>query len=334
MAGAIAISVVIVNWNARDALEECLVSLEAQTDADFETIVVDNGSHDGSIERVRERFPRVKLIDTGANLGFAEGCNVGIAAASGSWIATLNNDTVVDARWIAELHEAARGAGPGVGMLQSRIVFRRAPARTNSTGVLLFRNGSARDRDFDVPVRDDDALEEIFCPTAGAALYRRSMLERTRLPTGFFDRTFFMYFEDVDLGWRCRLAGYTALYVPGARVEHEFQMSSKKRPGRFIGMHLKRNRMRMLLKNGSLSFIARTLPKTLFDAFEAVLWEGPGALPGLVRAALDGARQRPAVERFRRAGRDDVERRWLSPSPPEDAIPRVILDALASLVGK
>src|SRR5713101_5004470 len=122
-----------------------------------------------------------------------------------------------------------RRGGNRVGMLQSRIVFKQRPDQTNSTGVLLFRNGTIVDRAYEKSVRADESVEEIFCVSAGAALYRRAMLEDIRLASGFFDRTFFMYFEDVDLGWRGRLAGWSAVYVPSARVLHAFQGSSSRR---------------------------------------------------------------------------------------------------------
>src|SRR5579862_1453977 len=97
------LSVVVVNWNSRDDLDACLRSVAAQTHADVEIIVVDNGSDDGSGAMVRERFPGTILIEAGRNLGFAEGCNRGIRASSGEWIALLNNDAVADADWAASL---------------------------------------------------------------------------------------------------------------------------------------------------------------------------------------------------------------------------------------
>ena len=305
------ITVVIVHWNARAELADCLRSLERQTDRDFDTILVDNGSTDGSIEMLGRDFPWVRTILAGENLGFAEGANRGIEASRRAWIATLNNDTVVDPRWIETLRSAAREAHDRLGMLQSRVVLADHPDRTNSTAVLLYADGSAEDRDFDVPLRPDDRPQEVFCPTAGAALYRRRMLDEVRLGSGVFDRRFFMYFEDVDLGWRCRLAGWSALYVPDAIVRHRFQASSRRHPGRFIGMHLKRNRLRMLLKNGSWWFIARTLPRTLFDLCEAIVWQGPRVVGQFVRAARDGLDERSAVLRIQRVERRDVERRWV-----------------------
>ena len=306
------ISVVIVNWNSRKDLADCLRSLEAQTDRDFEVVVVDNGSVDGSVEMLARDFPWVVALPTGENLGFAEGCNRGIEAARGSWIATLNNDAIADPRWIAEQRAAVRAGGPRLGMIQSKILFLQARHRTNSTGVLLFPNASAVDRDYDEKDRPAAAgAPEPFCPSAGAALYRRAMLDEVRLPSGFFDRTFFMYFEDVDLGWRCRLAGWEAIYLPEAVVLHAFHGSSKRKGRSFVEMHCRRNRVRMALKNASPLMLARTLPNVVEDVFWAMGIDGPAAAREFARAARDGVRQRRAVERRSRVARGAVERRWV-----------------------
>lgn len=305
-----AISVIIVNWNAREDLCACLRSLADQTDRAFQTIVVDNGSSDGSEAAVRAEFPWVEIVQTGANLGFAEGCNQGLAVATGEWIATLNNDTFVDPAWIAELRSAALSSPPEVGMLQSRMVFKSDKGRINSTGLLLYKDGSAEDRDFDTPVREDDEGDAVFCPTAGAALYRRAMLDQTRLASGWFDRDYFMYCEDVDLGWRCRLAGWEARYVPSALVAHAFQGSSKLRERSFIGLHLKRNRLRTLLKNASVPFLVKALPRTLLDLGRAFTQGGPLVLPSFAIAVRDGLVQRRAVSALSRVPRLEVEQRW------------------------
>jgi GT2 family glycosyltransferase len=158
------------------------------------------------------------------------------------------------------------------------------------------------------------------------------MLDEVRLPTGYFDRTFFMYFEDVDLGWRCRLAGWEARYVPSARVRHAFQASSKRQPGRFVGTHLRRNRLRMLLKNGSLSFVGAGLPRSLYEALELLVWQGPSALRDIGVAARDGLEQRRLVARLvesGRVGRGETERRWAVPSP--EPLTREIASQLAKL---
>src|ERR1700752_2403973 len=106
------LSVVIVNWNSREDLERCLVSLEEQTYRDLEIIVVDNGSTDGSGELGTTRFPQVTIITAHENLGFAEACNRGITKSNGVWVATLNNDTVADRDWAHALVAAAESCRP------------------------------------------------------------------------------------------------------------------------------------------------------------------------------------------------------------------------------
>lgn len=309
------ISVVIVNWNSRSDLSECLDALAKQTDRDFETIVVDNGSVDGSIEHVREAFPWVVLVENGENVGFAEGANRGIMRARSEWIALLNNDANAHPEWIAELRKYAREGGPRLGMLQSRLVFKQQPNRTNSTGVVLFGDGTARDRDFDVAFRPEDAVEEVFCTTAGAGLYRRAMLDEVALPSGILDRNYFMYFEDLDLGWRCRLAGWEAYYVPTALVYHSVHASSKRHGGKFVQRHCKRNRIRTLLKNGSIGFLVRSFPKTVYDVGELVFWDGLGALLEVANAVQDAVPQRAAVRRIAKRSRSEVEGRWVTSRP-------------------
>ena len=97
------LSVVVVNWNSKDHLAECLAALEKQTHRELQVIVVDNGSVDGSVDLVSQRFPQVTLIQAGENLGFAEGCNRGLAVAQGAWVAMLNNDAFAEPEWAAAL---------------------------------------------------------------------------------------------------------------------------------------------------------------------------------------------------------------------------------------
>jgi GT2 family glycosyltransferase len=304
------ISVLIVNWNSREDLLRCLGSLEAQTDREFEVVVVDNGSSDGSVEAVRASFPSAKLVETGANLGFAEACNRGLDVCTGEWIVTLNNDARADPAFIARLREAAAAGGPRLGMVQALIVFDREPPRTNSTGVVMRGDGAFVDRDFDAPPEESSAAGEVFCVSAGAALYRRAMLDEIRLSTGVFDRTFFMYFEDVDLGWRARLAGWEARYVPEAIVHHRFHASSGRRGRHFVALHCYRNRLRTLLKNGSWARVVRTVPHSALYFARAIYAGGPAEIPRTLRAVVDGLRQRREVEQVGKLSRGDVERRW------------------------
>ncbi|HVY29336.1 MAG TPA: glycosyltransferase family 2 protein [Polyangiaceae bacterium] len=306
-----AFSVITVNWNSRADLEECLTSLVAQSARDFEVIVVDNGSTDGSLEMVREKFPGVRLLSTGENLGFAEANNRGIALARAAWVMTLNNDACARPDWAAQLLRAIASADERVGMIQCQMLFKSDTARLNSTGIIMFANGTARDRSFGEPVEAGAEPTAIFCPTAGAALYRKRMLEETRSSRGVFDRAYFMYCEDLDLGWRCRLAGYEALYWPAAVVEHAFQASSKRVASDFVEWHCRKNRAATLIKNASPGFLLRSLPRTIQDVVWVLSRRGFAGLDRYFTELASAAELRREVESVRRVERAEVERRWV-----------------------
>jgi len=305
------LSVVVVNWNSREDLRACLTSLRAQDHRELEVVVVDNGSTDGSVEMVRGDFPEMVLLDEKKNLGFAEGCNRGIAASHGPWVAMLNNDAIAEEGWARALVAAAERCGEDCGMLQSQQLFLDRPAVINSTGIQLSASGGGRDRD-EGRARDERSdPESIFCPTAGAAAYRRTMLDAVELETGTFDADHFMYYEDLDLGWRSRLAGWSALYVPTAVVLHK-SMGSARRHGRSWLVAIARvNRIRTLLKNASPSMLVRALPMTL-TLLPGLAWHGRlGGIASLARAVPHSLRARQRVEAMRRVDRREVERDWI-----------------------
>ena len=208
------ISIIIVNFNGLYFLDPCLSSLTAQSFKNFEIIIVDNASHDGSVEFIREHYPEVRVFIQKENLGFAEGSNAGIREAHGEFILTLNNDTVVSPDFISELVKPMVN-DPSVGMCASKMVF--PDGRINSTAICISRSGAAWDRGGGESDHGQyDSAEEVFGPCAGAALYRRSMLDEI----GLFDEDFFLFMEDVDLAFRARLSGWKCWYVPTARVVH------------------------------------------------------------------------------------------------------------------
>ena len=210
------VSVIIVNYDGRAYLDKCMSSLLAQTYSAIEIIFVDNGSSDGSCEYVEKNFPSVKIIANGENLGFAKGNNVGIKAATGELIATLNNDTKVTPRWVEELVDAIN-SDANVGMCASKMLFMNNAEFINSTGICISRSGACWDRGmFERDNGQYESIDEVFGPCAGAAMYRRSML----VDIGLFDEDFYAYMEDVDLAFRGRLRGWRCLYVPEAVVYH------------------------------------------------------------------------------------------------------------------
>jgi GT2 family glycosyltransferase len=208
------VSVVIVNWNGRLWLETCLPALAKQSYSDFEIVVVDNGSEDDSVVWLAEHWPDVRLLAQRENTGFAAANNRGIEAARGSWIATLNNDTIADAEWLANLMAATDG--PEIGMVASLVVFWASPDRVDAAGIEVDKAGMAWNRGHGQPVAEVPPVAEVFGPNGSAALYRRSMLTEI----GGFDEDFFAYYEDVDLAWRARQAGWRCRYAPKAVVRH------------------------------------------------------------------------------------------------------------------
>lgn len=208
------ISVVILNFNKKRYLEGCITSVLSQTFRDFEVILVDNGSSDGSLEYLEAHFPFIRLVNNKENLGFAGGMNAGIRQAVGEYILTLNNDTQIDNRFLERLVEPMR-LDSRVGMCAPKMLL--FDGKINSTGICLSRSGAAWDRGMSEPdIGQYDSPEEVFGPCAGAALYRKEMLEEV----GFFDEDFFIYMEDVDLAFRGRLAGWRCYYAPSAKVYH------------------------------------------------------------------------------------------------------------------
>ena len=210
------VSVIIVNWNGSRLLGRCLSALRIQTHPSYQVVLVDNGSSDDSLTLIERDYPEVAVIRNDTNLGFAAANNIALNRIQSRYVATLNNDTQVEPTWLAEL---ARGMekDPAIGMCASKMLFLEDQKTINSAGISVDRAGIAWDRRGGEP--DDDRSEqpeEIFGPCAGAALYRRKMLEEI----SFFDEDFFAYMEDVDLAWRAQLAGWRCLYVPTALVYH------------------------------------------------------------------------------------------------------------------
>lgn len=210
-------SVIIVNWNGERFLERCLAALMAQTVKPHEIIVVDNASSDGSVEIVR-RFPSVRLMTQDQNTGFARGNNLAIEAASAEseWIALLNPDAFAQPHWLEALLEAVE-SNPGFDVFGSKLVNAADPAVQDGGGDAYHMSGLVWRMGHGVPVPASvENAREVFSPCAAAALYRRSALREI----GGFDEDYFCYVEDVDLGFRLRLAGYRCLYVPQSVAHH------------------------------------------------------------------------------------------------------------------
>jgi len=235
--------VVIVNWNGKHLIGDCLDSLRLQRYGDFEMIVVDNGSNDGSPEFIERRYPEVRLVRLSENTGFAAGSNAGIRVSSGRYIALLNNDTKADPGWLAELVTVAE-QDPSIGMWASKILNFDRPEVIDNTGLLLYRDGLARGRGRLEQDRGQyGQVEEVLIPSGCAAMYHHDVLTTV----GMFDEEYFAYVDDVDLGLRARLAGWKCIYVPAAVVYHKYSASSSAYSP-FKAFLVERNRLWTMMK--------------------------------------------------------------------------------------
>lgn len=210
-------SVVIPTRDGAHHLPDCLGSLERQTFRDFETILVDNGSADGSGDLVRRRFPWAQWVPLGRNRGFSAAVNEGIRRSKGLYVVLLNNDTRADARWLEGL-VAAMDRTPEAAFGACKLVsFDRPPTiDAAGDGYSLIRASAFRIGE-GMPASAFSTTSWVFGASAAAAIYRRSLLE----DIGLFDEDFFFLFEDVDLDLRAQVAGHRCLYVPGAVVSHK-----------------------------------------------------------------------------------------------------------------
>jgi hypothetical protein len=202
--------VVIPSWNGARWLPGCLASLAGQTLQPSELIVVDNGSTDGSLELLRDRYPDVRVIELGRNTGFAVAANRGIEAAGSDTVALVNTDVKLEPDWL-EVMAGALSEAPRAGAVACKMLDMADRGRFYDAGDVLRRDGVCEQRG---RFRSDDGRYdepgEVFAACAGAALYRRDAV----LGVGGFDERFFAYLEDVDLGLRLQLAGWSCRYEP------------------------------------------------------------------------------------------------------------------------
>lgn len=240
------VSVVVVNWNGEQFLERCLVALLAQTVKPHEIIMVDNGSTDGSIDIVR-RFPEVRLIALERNAGFAHGNNLAIDAASeeSDWLALINPDAFAAPRWLEMLLKAAE-THPEFSVFGSKLVNAADPSLLDGAGDAYHISGMVWRKGHGVVASSiEERTYEIFSPCAAAALYQRCALR----DVGGFDDDFFCYTEDVDLGFRMRLAGHRCLYVPLSVAYHVGSGTTGGQHSVFSIYHGHRNLVWVFVKN-------------------------------------------------------------------------------------
>jgi GT2 family glycosyltransferase len=312
------VSVIIVTWNGRQHLDTCLSGVAAQRDVSVETVVVDNGSTDGTAEYVRSRYPWVKLVALTENLGFAGGNNVGVREAAGRFVAFLNNDTSADPGWLSALLTGVDEAH-GVALVTSRIVYMHDPDTIDSAGDGVLRWGGAFKRHHGEPVSAAAVTQDVFGVCGAACLMPRAVFDEL----GGFDEDFFASHEDVDLSYRARLLGYRCRYVADAIVRH-VGSATLGTVTPFSVFHGQRNLEWMYVKDTPGILLLKTLPgHIVYDLAAGVHFTRIGMLRSYLRAkaaAVAGLprmlRKRGAIQRGRRVPASAIalllDRKWLS----------------------
>ena len=280
-------TIVIPNYNGINYIQACLESLYCGTTKDIRVIVVDNASTDGSMELVRDKFPQVQLIVNQTNTGFSHAVNQGIKESATPYVILLNNDTQADISFVHELEKVMDDdKDRRIFSASAKLVSLYDRNATDDAGDFYCALGWAfargKGKTPDRYRRDCD----IFASCAGAAIYRRELLEENRV--GLFDEEHFAYFEDIDIGYRAKIYGYRNRFAANSIVYHAGSAASGSRYNTFKTKLASRNSVYLIYKNMPVLQILLNLPllvmgfliKTVFFARKGMGWD---YVSGLVR---------------------------------------------------
>ncbi|MCG6882076.1 MAG: glycosyltransferase family 2 protein [Deltaproteobacteria bacterium] len=288
-------TVIIVSWNGRHLLPDCLNSLQAQEFKKFETIVVDNGSSDGSVEWVHRHHPEVRVVPLSSNQGFCAANNIGYRLINTKYVALLNNDAVAHPLWLESLVDALEKNNQA-GFAASKILHYEKPDTIDRAGDSYTRAGVGLLRGRGMSFHTYEKPEWIFGACAAAALYRKGMIDEI----GFFDEDFFLLHEDVDLSFRAQLKGYRCLYVPAAEVYHKTS-SSIVRDSNISIYYGHRNMEWVYLQNMPGRLLGRTIVLHLAHMVGSFIYFScRGQIRNILRAKWDAFRHIKAVLQKRR----------------------------------
>lgn len=240
------ISIIIVNWNAEKFLENCINSIHQQTYKNFEIIIIDNDSHDNSVDLIRTKYPDVQLIENKKNYGFAEGNNIGLRVSRGDVLVLLNPDTYVEKNW---LHELIRPlSDDNIGIVGSKI-FYSDKVTLQSVGGYIMPNGSTKHYGYgEKDIGQYNQVTDVDYVTGASIAFRKDLLEMI----GFFDKRYFpAYYEEAEFCCRANKVGLRVIYNPESVVYHLESQSTKLFSANYYYWYHK-NRLRFVLKNYSL----------------------------------------------------------------------------------
>lgn len=261
------VSIIIPNFNGKKYLADCIDSLYRLDfpREDYEIIVVDNASSDGSGEFVSSTYPDVLLITAKRNLGFASGCNLGIKNSSAEYIILLNNDTVVETDWLTELVAVADNNNE-VAIVGSKLLFKHNPNEIQNAASFLTDRGDGGDIGTHQPDEGQyNTTREVMAVCGASMLIKRALIEEI----GALDEDFFAYYEDMDLCYRTRLYGKKIIFAPKSVVYHVHAATSGEWSPFFTFLVL-RNKLLIHLKNSRADFLL----KVLFLYAGQIVYEG------------------------------------------------------------
>jgi len=276
------VSIVILNYNAGEFLDDCISSIYKTEKANFEIILVDNASDDKSYRECAKKFPGIRLIENEKNLGYCEGNNVGMIASKGDYIVVLNPDTVVEPTWLYELICAYRENGEGI--YQPKILATTDHDMLLSSGqfIQLFGFGYSRGKG-EKHVQKSNTVEKISYASGTCLFTSKAILERL----DYFDPFLFAYHDDLDLCWRASMFGINSFYVPTSVIFHPIEGYSFKW-SKFKFYLMERNRQYCLLTHFSKSSYLKMLPSLiLVDLAVSAFYLKKGMLITKIKTSLN-----------------------------------------------
>jgi GT2 family glycosyltransferase len=307
------IAVIVVNFNGGNMLSQCLHTVSSQSLRPARVIIVDNASTDGSVDMAESLFPKFEFIRLDRNTGFAAANNhAADLAADFEWLALLNPDAYAAPDWLERMIVAAC-KNPDFSVFGSCMLISSSPSRLDGVGDIYHASGLAwREGHGYNAAKGSIESREIFSPCAAAALYRREAFASV----GGLDEDFFCYFEDVDLGFRLRLAGHRCLLVPDAVVYHEGSAMMGEKNSNFAVYHGHRNLVWTFVKNmpGVLFWVL--LPLHIALNLATIVWFALQGRGGMIWRAKHDAllglpkmwRKRQCIQKTRAASIGEVWR--------------------------
>ena len=263
-------SVNVLNYNEKEYLNNCLASLSKinYPRKRYEIILIDNGSSDGSVDFVKETFPKIKIIQN-RNIGFSAGNNIALRNEESDYCILLNADAAVDKNWLVELVKVAE-SDKSIGLCTSKIMMLDDNKIINSAGGVVHFLGFAWPRGLYTRDKNQfDKNEETTLASGASLLIRKNIFRKV----GYFDEIYFLYCEDLDYTWRARLAGFKAIFVPNSVVYHKYGGSVRKNITNFKKFYfVERNRLVTIMKNYSLETLLVILPIMLLTEIGFMLY--------------------------------------------------------------